>query len=232
MLQVDPTLKFVGPATAGSQFGSSTTTGNQYVDNIMTGATTKPSVISFHDYGYWDNTVTDQWIFDGDNSDPTNHCCGGIIDIVNGVNAIHSAYPSVPIWLTEVNVNADWGADTYKRPWSEYAAAWWGAAFQQVAPLNVGIIHQYDVADGPQFGLFDDTTGNVHIAYYVFQLLDQEFPQGSTLLSSSSDTNGILSLAVKRPDGHISIMVVNRQLSSSSIHSSCGHRRCCRHRNS
>jgi hypothetical protein len=179
MLQVDPTVKFVGPASAGGQFGSSTSTGNQYVDDLMASAVTKPAAISFHSYGYWDNTVTDKWIFDGDNSDPANNCCGGFPDMVNGTNAIHALYPTVPIWLTEVNVNADWGADTYKRPWSEYAAAWWGTAFQQMAPLNVGIIHQYDIADGAQFGLLTMSLAGLVWPTTFSNSSTKNFPRGA-----------------------------------------------------
>lgn len=220
MLAQDPTLKFVGPATAGAQFGSSTTTGNQYVDYLMAHATTKPTAISFHGYGYWDNTVADQWIFDGDGT--TGCACGGITDIVNGVRAMQAQYPSTPVWLTEVNVNADWGNDDYKRPWSEFAAAWWGALFQQTAPLGVGMIDQYDAADSPQFGLLDDQTGARYMVYQVMALLNQYFPAGSTILASSSNTNGVLSLAARTPNGHIAVLVVNRQLASPTVRSSCG----------
>lgn len=220
MLAQDPSLKFVGPATAGAQFGSSTSSGNQYVDYLMAHATTKPVAISFHGYGYWDNTVADQWIFDGDGT--TGCACGGITDIVNGVHAIRAQYPSTPVWLTEVNVNADWGNDGYKRPWSEFAAAWWGALFQQTAPLGVGLIHQYDAADGPQFGLLDDQTGARYMVYQVISLLDQFFPIGSTILASSSNTDGVLPLAARTPSGHIAVLVVNRQLASRSVRSTCG----------
>jgi hypothetical protein len=222
MLQVDPTLKFVGPATAGAQFGSSTTTGNDYVDQLMAGAVTKPAAISFHGYGYWDNTVSDKWIFDGDNSDPVSSCCGGVTDLTHGITSIRSKYPDTPVWLTEVNVNADWGNDSYKRPWSEFAAAWWATAFQQTAPLGVGVIHEYDIADSPQFGMIDDQTGDRRISYYVFQLLDQAFPAGSTMLSSSSTDSGILSLAARKPDGTVSVMVIDRKVASDTVRSSCG----------
>jgi len=222
MLAKDPGLKFVGPATAGSQFGSSTATGNQYVDQLMTGSNTKPSAISFHGYGYWDNTVSDKWIFDGDNSEPAAKCCGGITDLLNGIKTIRASYPSLPVWLTEVNVNADWGDDPHYRPSSELAAAWWGALFQQTAPAGAGIIHQYDGVDGPQFGLIDDQTSNTYVGYHVFQLLNQAFPPGSRILPSASSASGVLSLAATRPDGKVSVMVVDRQLTSNTVNSTCG----------
>jgi hypothetical protein len=225
MLQVDPTLKFVGPATAGSQFGSSNATGNQYIDDLMTNAVTKPAAISFHGYGYWDSSVSDKLIFDGDASDPASKCCGGITGMVAGATTVRSAYPGTPVWLTEVNVNADWGFDPTKlpRPATELGAAWWGAMFAQLAPLGVGVIHQFDLVNGdPQFSLINSGTGDPYVAYHVFQLLDQAFPLGSTLLSSSSDDPGIVSLAAKKPDGTISILVVNRKLVFDGVLTSCG----------
>lgn len=222
MLQVDPTLRFVGPATGGSQFGSSAQTGNEYIDDLMGHAATNPAAISFHGYGYWDNSVSDKWLFDGDNSSPASHCCGGITDLTQGVQRLRAQYPNTPVWLTEVNVNAAWGADSYKRPWSEFGAAWWGAMFAETAPLGVGLIHEYDLVDGPQFGLIDNQTGRPYLGYYVTQLLDQAFPPGSILLSSNSSDSGIVSLAAWRPDGKISVMVVNRKLVSDTTRSQCG----------
>src|SRR5262249_28088785 len=77
-------------------------------------------------------------------------------------------------------------------------------------------------ADGPQFGLFDESANKTYMAYYVFQLLNGAFPQGSVLLASSSSQANILSLAARKPDGTISVMVVNRQLTSNSVKSGCG----------
>lgn len=209
MLAVDPTLKFVGPATAGAQFGSSQT--DSYVSRLMSEARYKPAAISIHEYGYWDNSVTDQTIFNGDSTGS-----GGIPNILSDVQTTRSHYPTVPIWITEMNVNADWGNDPYKRPWTAFGAAWWGAVFQSLAPLGVGLINEYDVVDAPQFGLLSDQTGEPYMPYWVVMLLDQGFPAGSTILSSSSSQRGIVSLAVQKPDGAISVLIVNRQLNSST----------------
>src|SRR4051812_23912011 len=120
MLAVDPTLKLVGPATAGAQFGSST--GADYIPKLMAGATVMPYAISFHGYGYWDNTVSDKWIFDGDG---TSGCaCGGVADINNPAKAIGKAYPGYPLWITEVEGNRDWVTDPNKQPSGALGAAW------------------------------------------------------------------------------------------------------------
>ena len=84
------------------------------------------------------------------------------------------------------------------------------------------MIHQYDGVDGPQFGLIDDQTSNTYVGYHVFQLLNQAFPPGSKFLPSASSASGVLSLAATRPDGKISVMVVDRQLTSNTANSTCG----------
>jgi hypothetical protein len=207
MLAVDPTLKFVGPATAGGQFGSGNS-GNQYVDTLMMGAVRQPDVISFHGYGYWDNTVTDKWIFDGDNTGS-----GGIPDIKLSATRIHTNYPSKPMWITEMNVNADWGMDTHHRPWNEFAAGWWASAFTELAPLNVAKLDHYNVVENPQFGLLDYDTGNPYLAYWILKTLNAGFPFNCQRLSATSpDTLQIETTAVRKPNGQITVLVADRKV--------------------
>jgi hypothetical protein len=209
MLGVDPTLKFVGPATAGGQFGAGTGANNDYVKTLMTSATTKPAVLSFHGYGYWDNSVADKVIFDGDGSSEPN---GGIDDITTAAASIHSTYPSTPMWISEMNVNAAWSNDPHGRPWGPLGVAWWGSAYAQLAPLNVSVLHQYNIVESPQFGLINDQTGQPMLPYWTVKTLNASFPNQSTLLQTSSPDSNIQLLAARRPDGKISVLVVNRRV--------------------
>src|SRR3954454_5460377 len=95
MLAFDPKLRLVGPASAGGQFGSNSGVGNDYITTLLHGARVKPYAISFHGYGYWDNGVSDAWIFDGDNTH-----AGGIPDFVRTARLLHRAYPTKPVWIT------------------------------------------------------------------------------------------------------------------------------------
>ena len=210
MLAVDPTLKFVGPATAGGQFGSGDI-GNEYISDLMQQGVVRPSVISFHGYGYWDNTVTDAWIFNGDNTG-----AGGIPDFVNAATLVHENYPDLPIWIDEVNVNSDWGDDTHHRPWNEFSAGWWASAYSELAPLNVAMLDQYDVVESPQFGLLDYDSGNPYLPYWILKVMNASFPTDSTRLDAvSPDRHQIETTAARRPDGRISVLVADRTIDSA-----------------
>jgi len=118
----------------------------------------------------------------------TNNVWSGEIDGASGaqqkLNALHD--PLVRLHVGDDGSPAAWGDDPKSRPWNAYGAAWWGALFQQVAPLGVQLINQYDVIDAPQFGLIDDQTGATRLPYWEQKVLNGAFPPGSTLLSSSS----------------------------------------------
>src|SRR3954447_10996659 len=213
MLAVDSTLKFVGPATAGGQFGAGTGANNDYVKTLMTNATPKPSIISFHGYGYWDNAVGDKVIFDGDGSSEPN---GGIDDITAAAASVHATYPTTPMWISEINVNAAWSNDPHGRPWGPLGVAWWGSTYAQLAPLNVSILHQYNIVESPQFGLINAQTGQPMLPYWTVKTLNAAFPSNSTLLQTSSPDPNIQLIAARRPDGKISVLVVNRRGDSAS----------------
>ncbi len=170
-----------------------------------------PYAISFHGYGYWDNTVTDKWIFDGDNTG-----AGGIPDIKSSASSIHQHYPSKPLWITEINVNADWGEDTHHRPWNEFAAAWWASAYTELAPVNVAMLDHYNIVESPQFGLLDYDTGNPFLPYWIVKTLNAGFPTSSQRLSATSaDTHQIEVTAARKPSGEITVLVADRKIDTA-----------------
>src|SRR5207248_3665918 len=135
-------------------------------------------------------------IFDGDGS---GYPDGGIDDMSTTATQLRAAFPSTPVWITEMNVNADWGNDTHKRPWTQFAAAWWGSAFADLAPTHVEMLHQYDVIDAPQYALIDDQTGATNLPYWIAKPLNTSFPLLSTLLQTSSTVPTISFLAARPP---------------------------------
>lgn len=203
MRAVDPSIKVVGPATANIDTGQDP----EYIPDLMQNATYKPDIISYHGYGGWDNSQSDLDMFDGDS---------GLRYIVNGADQVHSWAPGKPVWVTEINVNAAWGNDPAKRPWSAYGVAWVAAAFRNLGLKGVALLNQYDFIEIPQFGLIDDTTGATNLGYWRDMLLNQSFPTGSTILRSSSSKANILALAVRQSNGTINILVINRQVNPIS----------------
>ena len=205
MRAIDPTIKLVGPATANVDTGYTP----EYIPTLIAHANYQPDAISYHGYGGWDNTQTDSEIFDGGPD------TGGLAYIVNGVNEVKQWAPGKPIWITELNVNAAWGDDPHKRPWTAYGVAWGATAFRNLALQGVSLMNQYDVIESAQFGLISDTTGVPYLPYWRDRLLSQAFPASSTILSTNSTQVDILPLAVRKPDGTISVLVINRQVNSS-----------------
>ena len=206
MRAVDPSIKVVGPATANVETGQDP----EYVPDLMQHAIYKPDVISYHGYGGWDNSQGDLEMFDGGPD------TDGLAYIVNGVDTVRAWAPGKPIWLTEMNVNADWGNDPARRPWTAYGVAWGATAFRNLGLKGVALLNQYDFIEIPQFGLIDDTTGATNPGYWRDMLLNQSFPPGSTILRSSSSKADILALAVRQSNGTINILVINRQVNSPS----------------
>lgn len=155
--------------------------------------------------------------FDGDNTGS-----GGIPDIKFSATRIHTNYPAEPIWITEMNVNADWGMDPHQRPWNEFAAGWWASVYSELAPLGVAKLDHYNVVENPQFGLLDYDTGNPYLPYWIVKSLNAGFPFNCQRLSATSpDTEEIETTAARKPNGQITVLVADRKVDPA--HPSAGH---------
>jgi hypothetical protein len=203
MRAVDPTIKLVGPATANPTTGHTP----DYVPDLLARATIPPDVISFHGYGGWSNSQTDQEILQG--SANTEGLDGIVRDYatIKGWDTINA-----PIWLSEGNVNADWGVDPHQRPANQYGVAYIASEFAQFAYTGLGLIHNYDFIDSPQYGDISDQDGSLRLVYWADDLLMHQFPPGSTLLSATSSlTPGLSVLAIKKANGDVVVLLANRQ---------------------
>jgi hypothetical protein len=187
MLAVDPTLKLVGPAISGPA--------PEYMPTLMQRAQRPPDVLSYHLYGGGDNADTDQTLFNG---------------LASGVVAADPRW-NRPIWVTEMNVNSAYETeDAHGRPSGPFGVAWGASAFRALALAGVALVHQYDFVDELQFGLVDAQTGRTRLPYWRDVLLSRAFPAGSRVVRSTSSVAGVETLAARRPDGALSVLVVNR----------------------
>lgn len=213
MRAVDPTVQLIGPTTANPN-EPTTAPADDYFATLMANANPKPNALSFHVYGWFDNAVTDQIMFDGDGT--SSNCCGGIPNLTYGLQDLSSRFPGVPVYVSEMNVNAAYGNDPSGRPWGALGAAWGGSAFRSLVLNGASLAHQYEFASGPQFGYVDESTGQTYLPYWRDMVLAQAFPAGSTIVSATSTTPQVETLAVKRPDGSVAVLVVNRQVNSAT----------------
>ena len=189
MLAVDPSLKLVGPAVSGSA--------PEYVPTLLQRAQHKPDVLSFHLYGGGNNSDTDTAMFSG---------------LASGVAAADPSW-NTPIWVTELNVNSDYETqDPHGRPSGPFGVAWGASAFRALALAGVTLLHQYDFVDEQLFGLVDARSGSTRLPYWRDVLLSRAFPVGSRVVRSTSSAAGVETLAARRPDGILSVLVVNRSV--------------------
>ena len=193
MLAVDGSIKLVGPATDSSG----------YVTALIAGATRRPDALSFHAYGGWLVSQSDQVLFNS------------LGDIVGSLIRMRSW--GIPVWVTELNVTGAGTDDPTHRPYSGYGAAWGASAFRLLALGGATTIFQYEFAhpDNPAFQLVDPTTGTPRLPYWRDYYLARYFPPGSTLLWAWSSLSGVETLAVRAPgSGNVRVLLVNRQVDS------------------
>jgi hypothetical protein len=191
MLAVDGSIRLLGPAT--DAFG--------YVTALIAGATRKPDALSYHGYGGWLVSQSDQFMFDS------------LSDIVGSLVRMRAW--GIPVWVTELNVTAAGTDDPTHRPYSAYSAAWGASAFRLLALGGAATIFQYEFAhpDNPVFQLVDPTTGTPRLPYWRDYYLARYFPPGSTLLWARSSLSGVEALAARAPGSrNVRVLVVNRQV--------------------
>jgi hypothetical protein len=208
MLAVDPSLRLVGPATAHG------TTANtpDYIPALMSGASRKPDVVSFHGYGGWLNAQTDRFLFLGQNGS------FGLDAIERGLARVTALAPGIPVWITELGVNSAWEEDASQRAWTAFGAAWGASAFRRLALGGADAVYQYQFShpDVRQFSLVDSRTGDPLLPYWRDYYLARYFPPGSTVLSSSSNLSGVETLAVRTPGSmKVNVLVINRQMDNA-----------------
>ena len=219
MLAVDPTIRLAGPATTAGVTGRRP----DYLELLMRSAPVRPDVVTFHAYGSYNPDETDGCLFD--NAPPAGRSCfaGGIPAIVEGARTVRSWAPGQETWLTELNVLASYGNDPKARNWNALGAAWNASAFVRLGQTGVSSLFAYSFVHpgGNQFSVLDWTKGATYgtplLSYWTAFYVSRFFPPGSTVLATTtSGLSGVDTLAVRTADGGISVLVVNRQVASSS----------------
>jgi hypothetical protein len=211
MLAIDPTIKLVGPTTANAI----TRHVPDYLPALMAGASRRPDIVSFHAYGGWKNSQSDDVLFSGERG-----CCG-IDTIDRGIDQVQAWAPGIPIWITELNVSSAWDQDDpAARPWTALGAAWGAAAFRRIALGDVDAIFQFKFVAPQlrQFSLVDPADGGALLPYWRDYYLARYFPPGSAILASSGSQRDIEVLAVRAPGSdNVRVLVVDRKVNGPDV---------------
>jgi hypothetical protein len=141
---------------------------------------------------------------------------------------------SVPVWVTENNVNADSAAANGMstcnpaqvfvadpRGTSAFFAAWRPYVFSQLGKAGSQALYHWSYTGDKQYGEVDGN-GNPYLSYWVDRALENSYPStpatpGSQILTlDATDSSSVETLATRNSDGRVVVMIVNRAVHSSS----------------
>jgi hypothetical protein len=118
----------------------------------------------------------------------------------------------IPIAVTEVNSNWSNRSGKETTPDTLLNAIWWADALGRMINQDVEIVNQFAVDGNGGWALLGP--GTPRYSYYVY-LIYKDF--GSQRIFSSSGIQGITSYAAIREDGSLSLILVNRKTSQTTI---------------
>jgi Glycosyl hydrolase catalytic core len=226
MLAVDPTIKLV--AVELSDFGNEL---QRYFPAFVAGVNQPVDAIATHYYGSCNQRDTDQQVMDSvqmfHDHVVTFH------QLMNG----NSSLAALPIWITENNVNADFNSNGKSacnpsqnfvadaRGSSAFFAAWRPLAFSKLVQANANSIHHWDYNADQQFGEVDFATGNTYLSYWVDYWLSRYMtdPLGVDVLPvTSTEAATVETMAVRRPDASVVVMISNHAIAGASDNNGVG----------
>jgi hypothetical protein len=225
MQSVDPSLKFVALELCCSS--------ESWVQTFAAGlnANVPVDAVATHYYSSCNQKNTDDTVF------ATVPTFASSIQTIYGYLAADAALATVPVWITENNVNADFDKGggisacngttfvTDKRGSSAFFAAWRPYVFSQVGKAGARALYHWDFDADAQFGEVDFSTGQTQLSYWVDYWLAQMFPSGSgqqSLQFTNSDDADIEVLPVSNTDGSLVILISNHAVASQTDNNGAG----------
>ncbi len=207
MQAVDPDLNFVAAEIA---WGHSQQV-HDFLRPFLAGVRSRVDVLGIHFFpaGQQDS---DQRVFDYVPE------CAANVRTLYGLLGANPRLAGVPVWITSYNTTSWGGLDA--RPTSPFYAAWAPYLLARTGRAGARSLHHWEFAANVQFGEIDQETGRPFVSYWVDLWLGRYFsqPPGQEILalSSESDPANIETLAVRRADGSVVVMVVNHAVANAS----------------
>jgi len=228
MQAVDPTINFLAVELADGWDQP-----EQYLAAVMPGLTAQVDILATHFYATCNQSDSDQTLF--------NALDGFLPHITYIYTQLQSkGLTSVPVWMTENNVNADYeGANgmstcnptqkfvTDQRGTSAYFAAWRPTAFSKFGKVGLQALYHWAFAADQQYGEVNDGNVQLYLSYWVDYWLQRMFPSppGAAILEVA-DTEPTPStvevLATRQQNGNIVIMVANHAVQTGSDNNGTG----------
>ncbi|HWY21653.1 MAG TPA: glycosyl hydrolase [Candidatus Acidoferrum sp.] len=224
MQAIDPSLKFAAIELADFS-GQPQAWLPAFVD-VTTGVTAQVDVMATHFYSTCNQKDDDATVF----ATIKNNFVPDVQYFYSEM-ATNPALASVPVWVTENNVNADFDKGggisacngtpfvLDRRGSSAFFAAWRPYVFSQFAKAGVQALYHWDFDADAQFGEVDYNTGGLQLSYWVDYWLARMFPAASganILQSTNSDDAEIEVMAAQNPDGSVVIVLANHAVNAST----------------
>ena len=215
---VDASLKY-----AAVELGDYSGLANQYLPVFVSSVTAHVDVLATHFYSTCNQKDSDATLFATVPGFATE-----VGDIYTQLN-INPNLATVPVWVTENNVNADYDKGngisacngttfvTDLRGSSPFFAAWRPYVFSQLGKAGVQALYHWDFGADQQYGEVDYNTSALQLSYWVDYWLGQAFSPsaGSQLLQfTSSDDSELETLPVVNSDGSVLVMVANHAVNN------------------
>src|ERR1700733_17315 len=224
MAEADPSIKF-----AAVELSDDGQAAESFLPTFVSNVTAPVDVLATHFYSTCSQLATDDAIFPS------------IINFANEVSYIYSQLAtqpklaSVPVWVTENNVNADYALSNGlsncngtpfvldPRGTSPFFAAWRSLVFELLGQAGAQALYHWDFSSNAQFGE-TDASANPTLSYWVDYYLSRWLPSppGQDILQTTSSgcclwidhTGGFHgldthTLALRNPDGCVVILMPN-----------------------
>ena len=221
MQAVDPSLRF-----AAIELADFSGQAQAWVPPFVSGVNARVDVMATHFYSSCNQKDSDQQVF------ATVPGFASEVQFFYSQMATNPALASVPVWVTENNVNADFqGANgmstcnpsqvfvTDQRGSSAFFAAWRPYVFSQLGKAGTQALYHWDFAADAQYGEVNASTGQLQLSYWVDYWLERMFPSppGAELLQyTSTDNTDLELLPVANSDGSVVIMVANHAVNAAT----------------
>jgi uncharacterized protein (TIGR03437 family) len=227
MAQADPSIKFA--AVELSDFASAAET---FLPTFVSDVTAPVDVLATHFYSTCNQQTTDDSIF------PTILNFAGEVSNIYLQLATRPDLATVPVWVTENNVNADYALNNGlsncngtpfvldPRGTSPFFAAWRSLVFQMLGQAGAQALYHWDFSSNAQFGE-TDSSANPYLSYWVDYYLSHWLPSppGQDILQVASsgcclwiDHTGAMhgldthTLGLRNPDGSVVILMSNHAI--------------------